>query len=204
MSPFIYRVGDRVRLSCLCENEANLTLAFCTLLLVESLFKQNAFYFLSHSWVLSSLSRWSVCYPGRVLVVHNGRFISWPLFVWDLCSNCGSNPRHGGHWYIPWESTGYPKVIIAASWIFLFLLFSWWFPWVSLFKLRTMCEIISIFLFSVISRNSANSPGRLFFFWKVNGNWAQPNGKSHHWNKTDQICLFCYSRLLVAAACVHE
>lgn len=55
-----------------------------------------------------------------VSAVHNGRLISWPLFSWDFCSNCGSKPRHGGHWYIPWESTGYPKVIIAASWIFLF------------------------------------------------------------------------------------
>lgn len=74
-----------------------------------------------------SLSRWSVCagflflfHPGTVLALHHGRLISWPLLAWDLCSNCGSKPRHGGHWYIPWESTGYPKVIIAASWIFVF------------------------------------------------------------------------------------
>lgn len=64
-------------------------------------------------------------YEGIVLAVHDGRNISYPLFAWDFCSYCGSDLRHGGHWYIPWESTGYPNVIIAASWIILgfFVLF---------------------------------------------------------------------------------
>ena len=117
----------------LCEERSQTWLIlihyFCTLLNVESFQTMNSEYFTEHSrlWVFWSVSRWSVCagflflfHPGTVLAVHHGRLISWPLLAWDLCSNCGSKPRHGGHWYIPWESTGYPKVIIAASWIFVF------------------------------------------------------------------------------------
>lgn len=52
--------------------------------------------------------------------VHSGRCISCPLFASDFCCCCRSNTRHGGHWYIPWESTGYPKVIMAISRFFCF------------------------------------------------------------------------------------
>lgn len=139
-------------------------------------------------------------HPGTVLAVHNGRFISCPLFALDFCSNCGSNLRHGGHRYIPWESTGYPKVIIVASWNSFCFLFSWWFPWVSLFKWRTMCIIISIFLFSTISQNTANNPWRPFSGRETVTEHSRM-GRVSAENKIEQVFLFwncVYSRLHVA------
>lgn len=64
----------------------------------------------------------------------------------------------------------------------LFFLFSSWFPRASLFKWRTMCTIISIFLFSIMSYNTANNPLRLLFLngkpatWR--GSAAKQNGSS--------------------------
>lgn len=61
--------------------------------------------------------RWGLCFfhPGTVSAVRNGTFSTWPTSACDSCTNCWSKPRHGGHWYPPHESSGYPKVITAAS-----------------------------------------------------------------------------------------
>lgn len=98
-----------------------------------------------------SLSGWSVR-PRSVLLTQGPTSIMGDAFLVPLLevshSDCGSDPEHGGHWYVPWESTGYPKVIIVASWFVYWFLFCWWFPWGSLFKWRTMPAIIFyIFVF---------------------------------------------------------
>ena len=139
-------------------------------------------------------------HPGTVLAVRHGRLISWPLLAWDLCSNCGSKPRHGGHWYIPWESTGYPKVIIAATWIFVLFCSLDDFPGY-LFSNGGQCVQSFLYFCFPPSARILLIIREGFFFLKVNCKRAQPNGKGQHRNKTDQVFLFwncVYSGLHVA------
>lgn len=141
--------------------------------------------------------------PLTVLAVHSGRFLCCPLSVGDVCSDWGSEPRHGAHWYIPWESTGYPKVIIAASSIFVFFCSVDDFPGY-LFSNGGQCAQSFLYFCFPHSDRILLIIREDLFFWKVNCNRAQPNGKGQLENKADQVFVFLncvYCRLMLHGVC---